>query len=201
MFLSEISDILYLTKRTFFGILFVSRRGEGEKGNKNLFSGAAAMKAGSVFLPTTLLFISVFSFAGVEDDGFISEGEYAYGVRWTSSDPPLIVNGGGADVIEVRDYGRLEVQYTSTPITETTGIWDILVTGNAHLKYLGGMTEEITTHVNGTVELKGGHVDAITSMQYATRTHIDLFPVSRSGTGWLLELRDRLMDDSPRGIA
>ena len=29
------------------------------------------------------------------EDGYITEGEYEYGVDWNSYDPPLIVEGGG----------------------------------------------------------------------------------------------------------
>ncbi len=28
-------------------------------------------------------------------DGYITAGEYEYGVRWSGYDPPLIVDGGG----------------------------------------------------------------------------------------------------------
>lgn len=102
----------------------------------------------------------------VWQDGFITAGEYAYGAIWTNYCPPLIVEGGGADVIEVRDYGRLEVRYTSTPITNNSGIWDIALGHNAHLDYFGGMTEEITIGNSATASLYGGRIDAITSMQY-----------------------------------
>jgi len=40
-----------------------------------------------------LFYVSV-SFAGYSD-GFITAGEYEFGVTWRSNDPPLIVNGGG----------------------------------------------------------------------------------------------------------
>ncbi len=31
-------------------------------------------------------------------DGFITAGEYEFDVRWSSYDPPLIVNGGGGGI-------------------------------------------------------------------------------------------------------
>jgi hypothetical protein len=111
-------------------------------------------------------------------DGFITAGEYEDWVEWTSSNPPLIVDGGGANWIEMRGYGRLEIRSTSIPINnnfDTGGIWDIALLTNSHLDYLGGITEEITIGTNATAVLRGGRIDAITNMQYAGIKHIDLY--------------------------
>lgn len=58
------------------------------------------------------------------------------------------------------------MRYTSTPITNNSGIWDIYVADYSQLLYLGGATEEITIADWATAVLKGGRIDAITSMQY-----------------------------------
>ena len=76
-----------------------------------------------------------FSFADY-DDGYITEGEYEHFVEWDSYNPPLIVEGGGANWIEIRDYGRIEVLYTSIPIEgdwHTGGIRDLFI-DDTHLK-------------------------------------------------------------------
>ena len=119
-------------------------------------------------------------------DGFITAGEYEYGVEWNSYDPPLIVEGGGADVIEMRNFGRLEVRYTSIPINGnwyTGGILDILLDGNSELLYLGGETEEITIYDDALATLKGGRIDYITSFQYTATKHVNIY--SQPGWSWL----------------
>lgn len=174
---------LNLTGRICFAIICSHRRGVGEKGNKNLLSGVIAMKMKWWVFPFILVCISVAISLADYSDGYITAGEYEYGVRWFSNNPPLIVEGGGADIIEVRDFGRLQVRYTSTPITNDTGIWDILVDDYSQLLYLGGMTEEITMDENATATLKGGRIDYITSMQSATTKHIDLY--CRPGWSWI----------------
>jgi hypothetical protein len=125
------------------------------------------------------------SLAGYSD-GFITAGEYEGFVTWTSSNPPLIVEGGGAVSIEVRNSGRLEVRSTSTPVNgnwHTGGITDIGLLGYSHLDYLGGITEEITIASNATANLTGGRIDAITSMQFAATKHIDLY--CQPGWSWV----------------
>ena len=74
------------------------------------------------------------TFAGY-NDGFITAGEYEFMVTWRSYDPPLIVDGGGADEISVRDNGRLIVESTSTPLSlyDFGGVYDILLFNNAQL--------------------------------------------------------------------
>ena len=44
-----------------------------------------------------LLWLAIYSSLSLADysDGFITAGEYEYGVEWFSNDPPLIVEGGG----------------------------------------------------------------------------------------------------------
>jgi hypothetical protein len=54
------------------------------------------------------------SFAGYAD-GYITTGEYEYGVELFNYDM-LIINGGGADSIDARDHSRLEIWSTSLPL-------------------------------------------------------------------------------------
>ena len=128
-------------------------------------------------------------FAGYSD-GFITAGEYEFGVTWRSYDPPLIVDGGGADRISVRDYGRLIVKSTSRPLSAyhpVGGVYDILLFNNSRLSFLGGATELITIGSSATAELKGGSINLIKSMQYTIKTnsdpHIDLY--CKPGWSWI----------------
>ena len=116
-------------------------------------------------------------------DGFITAGEYEYGVDWFSNNPPLIVDGGGAYWIEMRNFGRLEVRSTSTPLgLGVGGIMNILLDDYSTLTYLGGETEEILIYDDALATLKGGRIDYITSRQYATTKHVDIY--SQPGWSW-----------------
>ncbi len=130
-------------------------------------------------------------FGGIADDGFITAGEYDYGgITWWLNDPPLIVDGGGAYQISVRDNGRLIVKSTSTPLSSSipgSGVYDILLGNNAQLLYLNGVTELIATNGNATADLKGGSINYIKSMQYTNMTgadpHINIYCLS--GYSWI----------------
>lgn len=103
---------------------------------------------------------------GSIDDAKISAGEYGY-ARWVSYDPPLIVDGGGATTIEMRDNGRLIVQSTSTPlINYSSGVYVILLFDTSQLLYLDGVTEYIRVGQNTTAVLKGGSINSIKTMRY-----------------------------------
>ncbi len=126
---------------------------------------------------------------GVASDGFLTAGEYDHGmITWRSYDPPLIVDGGGACEIAVRDSGRLIVQSTSTPLgVDVGGVYDILLFNNAQLLYLDGVTELITIGSSAVAELQGGCINYIKSMQYTETTgtdpHIDLYCLP--GWSWI----------------
>jgi len=143
----------------------------------------------TVCLPTT--------FAGY-NDGFITAGEYEFGVIWRSCQIPLIVDGGGADEISVRNNGRLIVKSTSKPLSlyhPVGGVYDILLGENARLIYLDGVTDFIGIGGNAAAVLKGGSINLIRSGQYTITTgagpHIDLY--CQPGWSWL--------DDDPmKGI-
>ncbi len=112
-------------------------------------------------------------FAGYSD-GFITAGEYEYGVVWRNYQIPLIVDGGGALDIQVRDYGRLIVKSTSTPLQRyVSGVYDILLFNNAQLEYLNGVTRLISVRTDNAVTvLKGGSINEISSYQYGTTENI-----------------------------
>ena len=159
---------IFLTKHVDLSRIMIIRRGEGGKDrrpNDSLFVGETAMKL-KVGLFILCMSVSL-SFAGYSD-GWITKSEYEYGVRWASSNPPLIVNGGGADVIEIRTSGRLEVRSTSIPVNGdwyTGGIRDIWLDDYSELLYLGGITDLITLDENAVAILTGGCIGAITSYQ------------------------------------
>ena len=134
------------------------------------------------------------TFAGYSD-GFITKGEYEFDVMWRSSDPPLIVDGGGADRISVRDNGRLIVKSTSTPLSLYTfgGVYDILLFNNAQLLYLDGVTELLATTQNNTAVLKGGSINYIRTMRYASPGDETIFIHCQEGWLWI-------NDDPLRGI-
>ena len=122
-------------------------------------------------------------------DGLISAGEYEYGIDWVSG--LLVVNGGGADMIEVRNSACLEVYSTSTPLGYTGGIMDIVLGKNSHMEYFGGETEEITIGQNATANLYGGRIDYITSAQYATTEHINIY--CQTGWAWLYGASNKIV--------
>ncbi len=116
--------------------------------------------------------LTIFSmpvWGGVADDGVISTGEYAFSLTWRSYDLPLLIDGGGAYEISVRDNGRMIVQSTSKPLNMgVSGVYDILLFNNAHLEYLNGVTELIWLTQNNSAELKGGSINYIKTTRYAS---------------------------------
>jgi len=94
-------------------------------------------------------------------DGYLTNGEYvSMGV--VENNEKLFITGGGAETIDVRDYGYLEVQDTARPLGYHSGIYDIFLYDNSKLLYLGGVTEEITLSYASTAELRGGTISGIT---------------------------------------
>lgn len=130
-----------------------------------------------------VLCVSV-SLAGYSD-GYISTGEYEYGVEIFHHNT-LVVDGGGADVIDMRNSSYLQVLSTSIPVNNnwnTGGITDIWLFNYSHLDYFGGSTEEITIGSSATAVLKGGRIDAITSLQNVITPSIDLY--CQPGWEWI----------------
>ena len=139
--------------------------------------GAGAMKMKLVIITLILICIPAVSFA-VYSDGFITTGEYEGSVRWYTHNPPLIVDGGGAVMITMWNSSYLEVRSTSIPINDdwhTGGITDIWLDDYSSLLYLDGVTEEITLDEYSSAALKGGRIDAITSLQNVITPSIDLY--------------------------
>lgn len=94
-------------------------------------------------------------------DGYLTNGEYvSMGV--VENNEKLFITGGGAETIDVRDYGYLEVQDTAKPLGYHSGIYDIFLYNNSKLLYLGGVTEEVTLSYASTAELRGGIISGIT---------------------------------------
>jgi len=117
-------------------------------------------------------------------DGLISAGEYEERVDWLSG--TLVVNGGGALVLEAWNLSRVEVLSTSTPLgTDTGGIMDIVLWNSSRLDYYGGETEELSLEMNATADLYGGRIDGISSYEYATTEHIFIY--AEEGWTWKYE--------------
>ena len=129
------------------------------------------MKRNLVFL---LMALSIPAFGGLADDGFLTEGEHEWFITWRSFDPPLVVDGGGALQIQVRDNGRLIIKTTSKPLNmDGGGVYDILLFNNAQLEYLNGVTQLISVRTDNAVTvLKGGTINEISSYQYGTTENI-----------------------------
>jgi len=123
------------------------------------------MKSIVAYLLTTVVCIST-CLASIADDpeiadGYLTNGEYV-SMGKVEGYEELFVTGGGAETIDVRDHGYLEVQDTAKPLGYHTGIYDIFLYDDSELLYLGGITEEITVRDDATAVLKGGRVDYIT---------------------------------------
>lgn len=140
-----------------------------------------------------LIILSVPMSADVLDDSVISGGEYGYGIRIKNNDT-LLVDGGGADIIEMWDTSYLEVRSTSIPTDinwYTGGIRDIVLDDAAELLHLGGYSQVIRVSEDSTATIKGGYISAITSFQYASTKHVDLYCLP--GWSWKTNLQDEIM--------
>jgi len=139
---------------------------------------------------TILCIFFAFSFpmalAGYSD-GYIIDGEYEGSITWRSYDPPLVVDGGGAVRISVRDSGCLEVRSTSTPLgVGIGGVYDILLYNHSQLLYVDGITELIDVGDNVKAILKGGSINYIRSMKFTnngTDQNVDLYCLP--GWSWI----------------
>jgi len=101
-------------------------------------------------------------------DRVISSGEYEGFLEWLSG--VLVVDGGGAYWIHVRNSARCEV-WSTTPFIgqpHPSGITDLILTNTSRLDYYGGETEELSLFKNGEVHLHGGRIDGINSHQFVT---------------------------------
>ena len=118
------------------------------------------------------------SFASLSDsvhakDGLLGPGEYEGGRIKMVHCENLLIQGGGADWIEARDESYIKVDYTSVssnpakPVTNSTGIWDIMLYDNSRLLWLDGAIDEITVGHDAVAVLKGGYVGAITLYHFS----------------------------------
>ena len=123
-------------------------------------------KKGALVMKKTipcLLIVCILStvYAQYENGGVISAGVYEGYVECRSG--LLVVDGGGADIIEMWRYSHLKVLSTSPFIAGYGGIWDIRLYG--HMDYFGGQTEELSISGYATANLYGGRIDFISSYQ------------------------------------
>jgi hypothetical protein len=146
-----------------------------------LFSEEAAMKRLLGLLMFAYISVSM-SLAGYSD-GWITAEEYEGTVRWTSNTQPLIVDGGGAMNIEMRNYSQLEVRSTSTPLGLGSGIQYIGLKDNSHLDYFDGETFNLMLYDNTTANLYGGRIDYLTSFQYTASTRVNIYALP--GWSWI----------------
>lgn len=138
-------------------------------------------------------------------DGFITTGEYEWTVTWRSAEQPLIVSGGGANEISVRDSGCLDIHSTSTPLKYGTGgVYDIILYNTSQLLFSGGATELITIRTDtATTILKSGAINLIKSMQYVTTDNIFIY--AQDDWSWisgnpLIGIQGKWFDGSPFSI-
>jgi hypothetical protein len=125
-------------------------------------------------------------FGGILDDNKITAGEYAFSLAWQSSDPPLVVDGGGAYQISVGVNGRMIVQSTSTPLQRyVSGVYDILLYDTSHLLYIDGVTEYIRVGQNATATLTGGSINSIKTMRYPAADNENVFIYAQDGWSWM----------------
>jgi len=125
------------------------------------------------------------SWAGYSD-GYITTGEYEYGIRWYSNTPPLIVNGGGADTIEIRDYGRLEVLSTSLPLgLDVGGVYDILIDDQSSLLFAGGATDLINVYDHARAVLSGGQINDLRTFQKVVNNDPYVTIYCKTGWSWI----------------
>ncbi|MHC4374131.1 MAG: PEP-CTERM sorting domain-containing protein [Planctomycetota bacterium] len=151
------------------------------------------MKKLLLFLLPVLMHVP-FCHASIADDattadGYLTEGEYEGSYITMEGHEILIVAGGGAERISANDHSYLEVQYTSTPLSNSSGIYDIMLGHNSELLYLDGITEEITIGNDAVAHLKGGRIDAITLYDHPNYSH-EAYIYCRDGWSWLYEAGD-----------
>ncbi len=90
-------------------------------------------------------------------------------------------------MIEAWKASHVEVLSTTPflPFPQQSGITDLALTDTSRLDYYGGETEELTLQKNATAQLRGGRIDFISSLQYATTEHIFIW--ARDGWEWKYE--------------
>lgn len=89
-------------------------------------------------------------------DGVLSDGEYASGPTLEGYEQ-LMIAGGGANTIDMYNQSYLEIQYTSKPLTYTTGLDFVGAGHNANILCLDGYIGALAVGGNATLTIKGGH--------------------------------------------
>ncbi|MGH2271264.1 PEP-CTERM sorting domain-containing protein [Anaerohalosphaeraceae bacterium U12dextr] len=121
------------------------------------------------------------SWAGYSD-GYITAGEYEYGV-WLENYDKLVVAGGGADNIVAKDNSCLEVLSTSLPLgLDVGGVYDILIDDYSSLLFTNGATDLINVYDYATAVLKGGQINDLRTFQKVVNN--DPYVTLYCQTGW-----------------
>lgn len=71
-----------------------------------------------------------------------------------------------AQKIVARDQSSIEVWSTSTPLSNTSGVWSILIDDYSKLLYIDGRTSLISSYDSAQAILEGGQINRIRSFQY-----------------------------------
>ncbi len=118
-------------------------------------------------------------------DGYLTSGEYAFGVKLESFEK-LTINGGGGDVIDAWDNSRLEIYSTSLPLSlyPGGGVYDIHLNDNSTLLFSGGATQSLKLGKNASAILTGGTINYVTIYRYGSMTCNATF-YCREGWQWL----------------
>ncbi len=127
-----------------------------------------------LFMMFLLVVCYSFSYASISDshgyavDGQLSEGEFG-GIIKILENSSLIVNGGGAEEINVFDSSTLTVLSTSEPFIEyQSGLSWIVPTDSSSVTVSGGIVNYIYVQKESSVLIDGGQVNYIRSVQYAS---------------------------------
>ncbi len=104
-------------------------------------------------------------------DGYLTAGEYDGGSPSLEDSDKLIVNGGGANLIDAWDNSRLEIYSTSLPLElDVGGVYDIHLNDNGTLLFSGGATESLMVYKNAKAVLTGGTLNLLTIYHYGSMT-------------------------------
>jgi len=134
-----------------------------------------------------VLLVGIISFYSVSQAGisYINSGEYQYAVRLEKYDK-LIVQGGGADVIDAWDYSRLEVLSTSLPLgLDVGGVYDIFMDDHSSLLFAGGATDLINVYDHARAVLSGGQINDLRTFQKVVNNDPYVTIYCKTGWSWI----------------
>jgi hypothetical protein len=96
-------------------------------------------------------------------DGYLTTGEYVSRILAENNDKLTII-GGNATTLDAYDSSRIEIYFTSLPLsyTEKRGVYDIHLNDSSTLLFSGGATESLKVGRNASALLTGGTINVIT---------------------------------------